>query len=152
MIKRITFEVDLFRPNEKHWSRLALLEGLEALCRINQRWLSEVNRGKDKDDWFPPLYQTKVIYKPENNTENWKVITRILQDGYGDCEDLSCWRIAELRYAGINAKSYLKWKKIGKIYRYHALVALPNGQFEDPSLALGMSNHPIVKVPIYVSP
>lgn len=63
-----------------------------------------------------------------------------------NCEDLACWRVSELRerpdkYGGpIKAKPFAKWKlRMNGSYGYHALVLLPNGQLEDPSLTLGMT-------------
>jgi hypothetical protein len=57
-----------------------------------------------------------------------------------NCEDLACWRTAELRELGnIKAKPFAKWRfgKSGN-YHYHALTLLPDGRLEDPSLTLGM--------------
>ncbi len=102
-----------------------------------------------------------------------------------NCEDLACYRVAELRElpwhferpapwdstktealdprfpqgekeraaqkagqlwpgwkkvdGGIRAKPYAKWRRGPKgNYHYHALVLLPDGRIEDPSLVLGM--------------
>lgn len=63
-----------------------------------------------------------------------------------NCEDLACWRAAELRedpHHPIKAKPFAKWRrKDDGAYAYHAIVLLPNGQLEDPSLVLGMGNEP----------
>lgn len=58
----------------------------------------------------------------------------VLARGYGDCDDLACWRVAELRARGERANVAIKWN--GK--RYHALVRRENGKLEDPSRVLGM--------------
>jgi len=93
-----------------------------------------------------------------------------------NCEDLACYRVAELRElpyhyertatwdksrtevadprypqqggtfsgwkkiaGGIRAKPFAKWRRGPKgNYHYHALVYLPDGRLEDPSLVLGM--------------
>lgn len=40
---------------------------------------------------------------------------------------------------GIKAKPFARWKRGDDgAYHYHALVLLPDGRIEDPSLALGM--------------
>jgi hypothetical protein len=65
-----------------------------------------------------------------------------------NCEDLACWRVAELREGGpgvapVKAKPFAKWRrKDDGSYAYHALSLLPDGRLEDPSLVLGMGNEP----------
>jgi len=63
-----------------------------------------------------------------------------------NCEDLACWRTAELREDPVKplaAKPFAKWRrKPDGAYAYHALVLLPDGNLEDPSLVLGMGNEP----------
>ena len=115
---------------------------MESLCQINKTYLQTHK--------VPPLYRTNVIYEAETG-EEWKDIYHILKDGYGDCEDLACWRIAELQMAGINARPYIKWRKDKGVWVYHALVWLPGNRIEDPSLALGMAGK-IIRKPIYVKP
>lgn len=93
-----------------------------------------------------------------------------------NCEDLACWRVAEVRElaehcvgvgvdgkpvvadprfsewyktigrnwkrkeGGIKAKPYAKWRlRPDGSYAYHALVMMPDGRLEDPSLTLGMT-------------
>lgn len=68
-----------------------------------------------------------------------------------NCEDLACWRVAELREApfhfkngrkvagGVKAKPFAKWRRAPTgAFHYHALVLRPDGNLEDPSLTLGM--------------
>lgn len=57
-----------------------------------------------------------------------------------NCEDLACYRVAELREnEKVKAKPYAKWRRGPEgNYHYHALVWLPDGRLEDPSLVLGM--------------
>lgn len=63
-----------------------------------------------------------------------------------NCEDLACWRTAELRedpHRPVKAKPFAKWRrKPDGAYAYHALTLLPDGRLEDPSLVLGMGNEP----------
>jgi hypothetical protein len=100
----------------------------------------------------PSLYDTKAIYVPERGTEIWQDIPNVIKAGSGDCEDLACWRVAELKYAGIAARPYIKWRKKKNSWIYHAVVRLPNGKIEDPSLALGMNDHPITRKPVFTTP
>jgi hypothetical protein len=138
---QICFDVLAFQAkNDFLRSRGALLHLLEALVRINLSFL-RANSIK-----IPTLYDSKVVYKREPKTEIWKDIPTTLKAGGGDCEDLAAWRCAELRFAGIAARPYIKWRK----KQHHALVLLPDGRIEDPSLALGMNKHEIVRRPVFV--
>lgn len=145
MLTDILFKVRLFdSPKDKYNSRTRLLWLLEALAQIDRVYL-EIHPE------IPPLYETGVVYRPEKG-EIFRDVYHILEDGCGDCDCLSSWRVAELRIAGVNAHSYIKWRKEIDRWVYHALVWLPGGRIEDPSLALGMGGGKIVKRPIYVSP
>lgn len=77
--------------------------------------------------------------------ERFRDIGRIIENGAGDCDNLACWRVAELRQAGIKARPYMtnRQRPDGGI-TYHALVLWPPfgsvnyETTEDPSLLLGM--------------
>lgn len=94
--------------------------------------------------------------------ERFRDIGRIIENGGGDCDNLSCWRAAELRQAGIKASPYMtnRMRADGGT-TYHALVVWPSLRdlvrdgllteesirgrsdvdfktTEDPSLLLGM--------------
>lgn len=147
-MNQIVFDFSLFEdtdPEGIRRGRKSLLVLMEALVQINMLYLI------DYPD-TPLLYDTKMIWKPEKG-ELWKDITRIVADGWGDCEDLACWRIAELRNQGIRAKPYIKWRPSPNepaIDRYHAVLKLPDGRIEDPSRALGMHGHPMTRSPVYI--
>ncbi|MFM7009973.1 MAG: hypothetical protein ACKO0Z_11695 [Betaproteobacteria bacterium] len=101
----------------------------------------------------PPLYRSGVLYKAETNTEFWQDIPSILKAKSGDCEDLACWRVAELNAIGVKARPYIKWRESGPMKGvYHAVVRWPDGRIEDPSAALGMGGLPIVAAPVFVDP
>jgi hypothetical protein len=107
----------------------------------------------------PSLYESGVLYAPEDGSEQWLDIPNILRMGRVDCEDLACWRVAELRERGIRARPFIRWKRRTN-YDFHVLVYRPDGELvdlpprcplgetyevgddgsiiEDPSLALGM--------------
>lgn len=110
-----------------------------------------------KTHHVPPLYRSGVRYLRENEMgiegpEDFAGIPQILARGAGDCDDLSPWRVAELRCAGENAKIALRWRKWqvpGEPQprrMYHVVVRRGSnaidprvrGMIEDPSKLLGM--------------
>lgn len=109
---------------------LALLESIIAMDRLQLR----------ENPAFPPLYNSQIRYKAEGRDENgktkehWRTIAELHQYQGGDCEDLACARVAELREAGINARPWLQ--KIQGLW--HVQVRWPDGTIEDPSVLLGM--------------
>ena len=194
---KIEFRTQMFRGDwDQVWSQLRMLFMMEGLCRVNQTHLQEFRAFKKRGlvaSNYPSVYRSGVHYETEKGTEIWPDIPSLLQGTmgsgvypgvWGDCEDLACYRIAELRelawhyerpskvkgrteYAdprypqepdaiaaskagkpwpgwkkvsgGIKAKPFAKWRRGPQgQYHYHALVYLPDGRIEDPSLVLGM--------------
>ncbi len=152
----IIFKVALFRGDfDQARSQYSLLWLMEALVRINQshiRQFKHLAKDKEVPAPYPMLYRAGVHYEPEPGTEEWLDIPNILATTGGtfpgmwaDCEDLACWRTAELREQKnpVKAKPFAKWRlKPDGSYAYHALTLLPDGRLEDPSLVLGMGNEP----------
>lgn len=152
MMQPVVFKVQLFRDaKDRPRSQHALLWMLEALCKINEGHLA--------DRPYPPLYQAGVHYERENGTEEWLDIPTIIEAGWGDCEDLACWRVAELRMQGRHAGPYVRYRNRDGVFHYHALVMHyrrtvsrgPDGRIverfvpagiEDPSKKLGMQTSP----------
>lgn len=131
-------------PNGKKWLKpskllaLAIRAALEAVITANRLYL--------RLHHVPALYESGVRYEEEpagQPYEDFAAIPVVLTRGHGDCDDLVCWRIAELRNQGENAKVRLKWAydPIRNARMYHVLVRRGNGQVEDPSKRLGMGNH-----------
>ncbi len=144
-MEKLTFELCLFNsPQDFDRSIKSLLMLMESLVRVNLLWLL----GHPNT---PSIYAPPTIYKLESG-ERWLDIPNILQKGSADCEDLSCARVAEYRFIGVNASPVLKKtaQRVGGSNLYHALVKLPDGRLEDPSRALGMSGHAIVRKPVFV--
>lgn len=93
----------------------------------------------------PRLYATKIRYERETpgkrgvhgdplHADEWWTIPEIRRAGWGDCEDLACWRVAELRHLeGVQARPSIREVSPG---RWHVRVQLPNGTVEDPSAIL----------------
>ena len=94
--------------------RQSLLLLMEAMCAINQLHL-KLRR-------YPKLYESGVVYRREDGTENWLDIPSVIKAGWGDCEDLVFWRVAELRKDGVKAAPFAKWRRVNGVYKYHALV------------------------------
>ena len=102
---------------------------------------------------IPPLYASGVRYARESRLigegrevpaldpvsgtveERFNHLSRVLEIGAGDCDDLACWRAAELQVrAGIPARAVPVRSDTG----WHVVVRLPDGSIDDPSARLGM--------------
>ena len=125
-------------------SERSLLLLMEAMCAIDELHL--------KLRTYPKLYESGVVYRREDGTENWLDIPSVIAAGWGDCEDLVFWRVAELRKDGVKAAPFAKWRRVNGVYKYHALVrrfspgrdhfgrfVKSNAWLEDPSRRLGMN-------------
>jgi hypothetical protein len=111
----------------------ALERLLEALCDVNAEWLMENANA-------PWLYRSGVRYEEEPpGRDDWQDIPETLMRRGGDCEDLACWRIAELRVRlGEHVKPVVKRTLYGPRTVYHVAVMRADGRLEDPSRILGM--------------
>lgn len=141
--------VPLFKDGtekEREFSLFALRELLESLVRINVGWIA------CHPTEFRPLYTLGVRWENENNTERWLSIPEVIRATSGpgkqpvDCEDLACYRAAELRaglgghpLGAVHAKADIRGRVVagGRIIM-HAFVRYPDGSVEDPSKKLGM--------------
>ena len=88
----------------------------------------------------PWLYESGVVYEEEpSGRDNWQDIPTTIELRVGDCEDLGCWRIAELRVRSReHARPVIRSSIIGKQTVYHVAVQRSDGRLEDPSRRLGM--------------
>jgi hypothetical protein len=101
---------------------------LEALCSLNAYHLSIHSD-------TPPLFTSGVRYQSEPpGIERWSTIPDVIRRGVGDCEDLACWRVAELRNAGEAARPHIL--RIDPTL-FHIQVDRYD-RLEDPSRILGM--------------
>jgi len=107
---------------------------LEALVLVNRLYL--------RTHHVPPLYRSGVRYKqePDDGTpEEFAAIPEVLRRGWGDCDDLAPWRVAELQEAGERARIRITWRRRPNGRRlYHVVVRRADGRVEDPSRLLGM--------------
>lgn len=86
------------------------------------------------------LYESGIVYREEApHMDEWQDIPETLARGFGDCEDLACWRIAELRVRDDeHALPYLGRADREDHVLYHVKVRRVDGSLEDPSRILGM--------------
>lgn len=103
---------------------------LSALVRVNILYL------KQRPE-TPKVYDSGVKYQFESD-EDWLSVPEILARRNGDCEDLACWRTAELRLRGVPAIPFISSKpRVGGGTLYHIRVKIGD-KIEDPSKLLGM--------------
>ena len=131
---RVTFELDAFNGVADAEESIAQLGALlDCLVQIDTIYLLHHSHA-------PLLYASGVRYEEEPiGADFWRDIPTVLKYGTGDCEDLACWRVAELRVRGISARPIIipQLRPNGK-FLYHIVVAMPDGSTEDPSRRLGM--------------
>lgn len=87
------------------------LNGVVASNRVTLRDARQ--RGKP----LPSLYQSGVEYDREpwaGLFEEFADITTVLNRGWGDCDDLCAWRVAELQEAGEPASCRIYWRPHNK--------------------------------------
>ncbi len=128
------FQLRSFGRSEALNERI-LCELLGALTRINIAAMREFR--------VPSVYRAGLVYQREplcRYCEEWRDCLSVLEHGGGDCEDLACYRAAELQLAGIHARPYVRRPRLlpGGVLLYHIQVEWPDGRIEDPSRELGM--------------
>ena len=111
---------------------------LEGLVQVNGLIL-------DKNPNLPPLYAAGVRWKNRPH-KNWRRADMIARDGWGDCEGISAWRVAELRagrgiYGEYDPGARVNCYHTGPA-KYHAIVMRGDDTIEDPSVACGMRVRP----------
>lgn len=121
-------------PNLPVGNKLEILRGLLEFLILNNRiWLRK-NRIKSLYD-YAPSYKLKV--RPFG-LDTWQDIPRTVSLGSGDCKDFACWRVAELREAGVpDVSCRIKTGQADGITVYHIQVRC-DLKVEDPSAILGM--------------
>lgn len=126
---------DVWRDGSAATLRLQLAALLSSLVALDEIALRANPR-------LPRLYDSGVRYRAEApGAERWRDIPTILAQTplVADCEDLSAWRVAELRREGIKAVPGIMTRDYpGGVRLAHIFVRLPGGGIEDPSVRLGM--------------
>ena len=89
----------------------------------------------------PPLQTSGVHWQRETNQHNeerFLTIPFVRVLGWGDCDDLACWRAAELQHGGErDARAVVYAVRPGL---WHVVVKRANGKIEDISALLGMGS------------
>lgn len=112
-----------WNPRSEAWMVKSILEGLARAARPFMRGL-------------PPLYGGSIRFAREPNHgrfEEFALPWDTAKRGWGDCDDLIIYRLAELEAAGKKGSVACKW--FGT--EFHVQIRLPNGKIEDPSVRLG---------------
>lgn len=117
------------------WSSARELALALAVCTAID--VSELRRYR-----LPPLYASGVRYRREICTapfvpgacERFLSARQAYAEKWADCDDLACWRAAELIIAGERARAVAHRSSVG----WHVIVRRGDGSFEDPSARLGM--------------
>jgi len=132
----IVMQLGLFeKPMDEHdykYSHRCLMWLLECLTNCNREYLKCFPH-------TPKLYAAGVRYTREAGTEDWSGIKIGLRTKKMDCEDLGCWRVAELREAGEPAMPRVKFRNVHGFWHYHIQLVRGDGRIEDPSRILGMN-------------
>lgn len=111
-------------------SAVGLKAALAALCTLNVLYLRSHPNA-------PGLYQSGVRYRRERQgREKWQTIPILYHVGFGDCEDLTAARVAEL-IVRHGERAQPEVRRIGPRL-WHVLVLRASGLTEDPSARLGM--------------
>jgi len=142
MAFRITFVLDLFQGSaDADRSHKVLQLMLDTLYEVDCLYLQDNPNA-------PGIYTPNLItkrplvryHREEEGREDWQDIPTTITLGEGDCEDLACWRAAELTIREkIPARPIFTVKKRANGgMLYHILVKHPDGTLEDPSRKLGM--------------
>jgi hypothetical protein len=96
---------------------------------------------------LPALYSSGIRFQPEPNVgqyEDWKTPHQTLEDGWGDCDELVLYRLAELRSRGERATVVVMRRRGTR--KFHVLIRRANRQLEDPSLEVQkQARHPWAK-------
>ena len=90
---------------------------------------------RPEDSTLPPLYKSGITYQREG-VEHFQSPWETFQLGYGDCEDLAVYLVAERRRAGDLAARVVVVRTGQRTL--HAIIERGDGRREDPSRALGM--------------
>jgi hypothetical protein len=120
----IVFRCQMFRGDwDQVWSQMRMLWLMEVLCRVNQTHLRQFDEFKKRglvENGYPTCYRSGLHYETEKGTEIWPDIPSLLMGTmgkgiypgpWGDCEDLACFRVAELRELPWHYERPAPWNK-----------------------------------------
>lgn len=130
---RISFLLDLFKSKAQEAESHEALKVLLQAVTINDVLYLQTHPNT------PKLYDSGVFYREEpGGCEDWQDIPTSLRRGRCDCDDVACWRAAELIVQGVPASAdfEIQRSRDGKVL-YHIITRTAHGT-EDPSYILGM--------------
>lgn len=140
---RVTLCLASWRPSPNEYAVGIIRPFLNALCQANETYLRRfdplIRRKTGKG--IPDLLESGIYYKREPpGREEWQDIPTTLLRGHGDCEDLACFMVAQLRYRGVKGarpiiKAQFPIREDGRLF--HILVGVGDERI-DPSRLLGM--------------
>jgi hypothetical protein len=120
----IVFRCQMFRGDwDQIWSQMRMLWMMEALCRVNQTHIRQFDEFRKRGliaRGYPSVYRAGLHYETEKGTEIWPDIPSLLMGTmgkgvypgpWGDCEDLACYRVAELRELPYHFTRPAPWDK-----------------------------------------
>ena len=120
----IVFRCQMFRGDwDQVWSQMRMLWLMEGLCRVNQTHVRQFDEFKKRElieNSYPTVYGSGLHYETEKGTEIWPDIPSLLMGTmgkgvypgpWGDCEDLACYRVAELRELPWHYERIAPWKR-----------------------------------------
>lgn len=108
-----------------------MMAAIEGLAAQNFQLMHAASLG---GGGFPRLYDSGIVYRREPpGQEDWQNAIDLLRTQEGDCEDLSAYRVGELRNEGEPATVEIVRNPSGS---YHAIVRRADGTHEDPSRIL----------------
>jgi hypothetical protein len=121
-----------------------IARALEASASVAESQLNQV----------PSIYDAidsgKVVWRPEprgQGFESFDTPLQVWRRGWGDCDDLVPWLLADLRASGddpdARAGAYQSGEK-----KWHCIVVRSNGEIDDPSRWAGMGQRPRYDVPV----
>ena len=114
------------------WTLSGIRITCAALTTANRMLLRDWQRAGTP---VPALYQSGVRYRLLPGPERFSWIPIVLRRKTGDCDQLACWRAAELQEQGIDAVAVPIRRRENLM---HIVVKHPDGRIEDPSRVLGM--------------
>lgn len=123
----------------------ASLAALWCLVEVNLWCLRNARRMKKN---YRPIYDSVCYRREKRGEEVWQSIPALHKRKVGDCEDLTCARVAERLSVGDACRPGLKRQRRpdGSIL-YHVIIGNPDGSIEDPSAVLGMPTYGAKNVP-----